>query len=161
MTVHRQIVWRGVIGIITGTVIGAVSAAMLMSASPKEWLDIWKTKTNFEVYHLTWILWGAVTGIVTLLSLTIGGINFGRRAAFVIRGILCGCLTGTMLTLSAAWFNDEWPFRVKAPQTMIEIGRNFVLPGFAVIGGILGRIYFARLETQNKKMHTSCGSRVS
>lgn len=166
MTVLRQIVFRVIIGCLAGMVIGAISAALLMSASPKDWIETWKTETHLEEHQLAWILWAAVAGVIALLSLSVGGIDLGRRAGFVIWGILCGCVVATALTLFAAWFSDEWPFRVKAPQTAIDIGRNFLLPGFAILGGILGRILGPRLEAklrtpQSKEIRAHCGSRRS
>jgi hypothetical protein len=150
MMVLRRIVWRSIIGLGAGIVIGAISAVLLVTVLPKEWIGTWKTETKLDEYHLAWILWAAVTGIVAIVSLFMGCINLGRRFAFVIRGVLCGCVAGTMLTFFAAWLRDEWPFPVKGPETMISIGRNFVLPGFAVIGGIVGRIWIACLERRDE-----------
>ncbi len=146
----RKVVLRAIVGCVAGTVIGAISAALFMSITPKDWIETWKTETNLEVHHLAWILWATFTGVIAFLSICFGGIQLGRSTAFVIRGILCGCVVATMLTLLAAWFNDEWPFRGKAPQTMIDLGRNYLLPGFAIVGGILGRIMGPRLETKLK-----------
>jgi hypothetical protein len=162
----RKIVLRGIVGCLAGVVIGAITAALLMSIVPQDWIETWKFETNLDVHHLAWILWATLAGAITLLSICFGGKQLGQSTAFVFRGILFGCVAATMLTLVAAWFNDEWPFRVKAPQTMIDIGRNYLLPGFGTIGGVLGRIVGSRFEAklktpQNHEMHASCGSRPS
>ena len=162
----RKIVLRGIVGCVAGIVIGAISAVLLMEIVPQDWIETWKTETNLEVRHLAWILWAVLACAITSLSICFGGNELGRSAAIVVRGILCGCVVATTLTLFAAWFKDEWPFRVKAPQTMIDIGGNYLLPGFGMIGGVLGRFVAPRLEAklktpQNHEMNASCGSRPS
>lgn len=136
----RNIVSRGITGCVSGIVIGAVSAAMLISMTPQGWIETWESETTLEGHHLAWFLGAAIAGALILLSICSGGKQFDRSAAFTLRGILYGCLVATTLTLVAAWFNGQWPFRVKAPQTIIDIGRNYVLPVSAVVGGVWGRM---------------------
>ncbi len=60
----RKIVLRGIVGCVAGIVIGAISAALLMSIAPRDWIETWKTETKLEVHHLAWILWAALAGAI-------------------------------------------------------------------------------------------------
>lgn len=142
---------RGIVGIIAGAIIGLTCAALLMSSVPDQWIETWKTETGLQEHHIAWLLWGSIAFAVVILSMTFGGIYLGRRAAFITRGILCGCLIATVTALGAAWFSDEWPFRVKAPQTSIAIGRSCLLPACAIIGGLMGQYLAARRDRKNEK----------
>lgn len=160
MATLGKMILRSIIGIFAVVVIGAVSAALLMWSAPDERIENWRTTTGLEEHHLAWLLWVIIAAITTILAATLGGLNLGRYASFIAQGILGGCVAGTILTLGSAWFNDEWPFRSKAPQTSIDIGRTYLIPTFAIIGGFLGRYVVVQFghchgRPQNKRLHPS------
>jgi ABC-type Fe3+-siderophore transport system permease subunit len=164
MAVIKPLLIRGVVGIIAGAIIGVVLAVLLTLAAPDQWIDTWTTETGLEEHHIARLLCASIATIITFLSLTLGSVNLGRQASLLAWGILCGCFAATALTLGAAWFDNEWPFRVKTPQTTIGFGRCYLLPAGAVIGGFSGMYIAARRSRRHKRqknhtMHPGSGGR--